>query len=159
MNPRQKWARDMVTIGWVVLGALVGQGCAPERPASIYQDDYAFTKDYLSWMIRNQMSRDRISGLSIALVDDQELVWSAGFGLADRAEDRTYRADTVSSIASVTKIFTATAVMQLAEQGLISLDDPFVDYVPEFAIQTVGPYGVQGRLRDTHRVVIGLSCC
>lgn len=72
-------------------------------------------------------------GLSAALVVDDELAWSKGFGLADVENQVPAQADTVYRIASISKPMAATAVMQLAEKGRVNLDDPVQKYVPYFA--------------------------
>lgn len=72
-------------------------------------------------------------GLSVAAVIDDELVWSAGFGLADIENAVPARGNTVYRIASISKTFGATAVLQLVERGRVKVDDPITTYVPTFA--------------------------
>ena len=67
---------------------------------------------------------------SIALVRDGAIVASAFAGAQDAA-GRPVDADTIYHWASVTKMFTAVAIVQLRDRGLLSLDDPVVRYVPE----------------------------
>ena len=119
-----------------VLVALIS-GCAtqPEKPTHLTRGDYGYTKSYLSWLIPREMSRAEVPGLSIALVDDQRVVWSQGFGYADAERRIPATEQTIYGIGSVTKLFTATAVMQLAEQGRIDLDVPLARYVPEFSMR------------------------
>ncbi|MDA1347625.1 MAG: serine hydrolase [Chloroflexi bacterium] len=76
---------------------------------------------------------DRVVGASVGIVRDQELVWNRGFGFADLESGRPPDLHTVFRIASVTKTFTATALFQLRDEGKLSLDDPLLTYVPEFA--------------------------
>jgi CubicO group peptidase (beta-lactamase class C family) len=71
-------------------------------------------------------------GLSAAVVENDELTWSAGFGLADVEHDVPARATTVYRIASISKPIAATAIMQLVEQGRVRLDDPIQNYVRVF---------------------------
>ena len=71
-------------------------------------------------------------GLSVAVVLDDTLAWSAGFGLADVENDVPARGDSVYRIASISKTMAATAVMQLVERGQVALDDPIQKYVPAF---------------------------
>jgi serine beta-lactamase-like protein LACTB len=71
-------------------------------------------------------------GMSVALVLDDQLVWSKGFGLADVENNVPARPDTVYRIASISKTIAATAVMQLVERGRVQLDDPIQKYVPAF---------------------------
>ncbi len=68
---------------------------------------------------------------AVAVTAAGEPVCEAGYGLADRDTDRPNTADTVFAIGSVTKAFTAAAVFDLADQGLLSLDDPVGELLPE----------------------------
>ena len=91
--------------------------------------------DLLSAWIESQMAYAGLPGLSIAIVHDQQLVWSAGFGRASVERGRTATADTLYRIASITKLFTSTAIMQLRDAGRLQLDDPIVKHLPWFAIR------------------------
>ena len=75
----------------------------------------------------------RLPGLAIGIVRDQEFVWSAGFGYTDTETKCRPDKDTISRVASITKTFTATAIMQLRDDGLLTLDDPLVEHLPEFS--------------------------
>jgi CubicO group peptidase (beta-lactamase class C family) len=70
--------------------------------------------------------------ISVALVMNDELVWSEGYGLADVENQVPAKADTVYRIASISKPMAATAVMQLVERGLVDIDDPIQKYVSYF---------------------------
>jgi CubicO group peptidase (beta-lactamase class C family) len=100
---------------------------------------------------------ERLPGLSIAVVHDQELVYARAFGYAD--VDRRLRATpgTVYSICSMSKMFTAVAVMQLRDAGELNLDDPVSNYLPWFA-----PEGETAAnpitFRDLLRHSSGLPC-
>lgn len=110
--------------------------CAPPRPASITRGDYSATKDYASQLIRYEMKQNAVQGLSIALVDDQRVVWTEGFGLADQEKNIPATADTLYRVGSISKLFTATAAMQLAEQGKLDIDQPLQKYIPNFSIKS-----------------------
>jgi len=73
-----------------------------------------------------------VPGLSIAIVRDGQVAYVHGYGVRDRETGRPVTADTRMEIGSVTKQFTAAAVLQLAEQGKLSLDDRVTAYVPEY---------------------------
>jgi CubicO group peptidase (beta-lactamase class C family) len=111
-------------------------GCvgAPSRPTNIARGDYAPVKQYLSAVIKQDMARHDVKGLSIALIDDQKVVWAEGFGYADVANQVPATADTVYRIGSISKVVTATEIMRLAEQGKVDLDKAVTAYVPEFSI-------------------------
>src|SRR5947209_3777568 len=71
-------------------------------------------------------------GLSVAVAVDDALAWSAGFGLADVENDVPALGKTVYRIASISKTFGATAVLQLADAGKVNVDDPIDKYVAGF---------------------------
>jgi CubicO group peptidase (beta-lactamase class C family) len=90
--------------------------------------------DVLSAWIENQRAYSGLPGASLAVVHDQELVWAAGFGWADMERRAPATADTLYRIASITKTFTATALLQLRDAGKLQLDDPLARHLPWFAI-------------------------
>lgn len=74
-------------------------------------------------------------GLSVGLIYDQELIWSRGFGYANVEQKTPAASHTLYRIASITKLFTSTAIMQLRDEGLLQLDDPVEKHLPWFSIQ------------------------
>lgn len=76
------------------------------------------------------MRMGRMSAMSAAIVKDGQLVWSDGFGLYDRERQRQANDDTIYLVASISKTVTATALMQLYDEGLFDLDDDVSDYLP-----------------------------
>lgn len=73
-------------------------------------------------------------GANIALARGGRLIWEAGFGYADLQRKLPMRADTVMRTGSMGKLYTATAVMQLVEQGALGLYDPINQHLPEFQV-------------------------
>ena len=86
-------------------------------------------KDLESFILE-KMSETRIPGLSIAIVEGSDTVYVRGFGFRDISSGLPATPRTLYGIGSVTKSFTAIAVMQLAEEGKINLNDPVEKYVP-----------------------------
>ncbi|MGB8657553.1 MAG: serine hydrolase domain-containing protein [Candidatus Zixiibacteriota bacterium] len=74
-------------------------------------------------------------GVSFGLVYDQDLIWAKGYGFADLAKKIPATPSTAYRIASLTKLFTATAILQLRDAGKLQLDDPVVKYVPWFQLK------------------------
>lgn len=85
---------------------------------------------FLESFVIDKLSKTGLPGLSLALVQDGRVVYARGFG--QRNIDYGYPAtpDTLYSVGSVTKSFTALAILQLAEAAKLSLDDPITKYVP-----------------------------
>jgi serine beta-lactamase-like protein LACTB len=86
----------------------------------------------LDGFIRRQVAEKGLPALSIALVDDQKVVWAKGYGFADPKAKRPATADTVYRVGSVSKLFTDLAVMQLVERGALDLDDPVTKVLDDF---------------------------
>jgi CubicO group peptidase (beta-lactamase class C family) len=75
-----------------------------------------------------------------SLVDDQQIVWQQGFGFADEVNKVTTKPETIYRAGSISKLFTATAVMQLVEKGKMDIDKPLTNYIPEFFIKSRFPH-------------------
>jgi len=86
-------------------------------------------KAHLNKRISTLMEQYEIPGCSIALVMDDEIVWTEAFGYADVESGRLLTVDTPMSVQSITKSVTAWGIMQLAEKGLINLDAPVLQYL------------------------------
>ena len=84
--------------------------------------------------IENQRAYSGLPGVSIGIVHDQTLVWAQGFGWADVERRVPATADTLYRIASITKTFTATAILQLRDAGRLQLDDPLTRHLPWFSV-------------------------
>ncbi|MBI9045306.1 MAG: beta-lactamase family protein [Anaerolineaceae bacterium] len=80
------------------------------------------------------MNENALSGLAAGVVHDGELVYAKGFGLAHGSEKRPVTADTGFRIASISKTFTAIAIMQLWEQNKLDLDEPVNNYLKAFQV-------------------------
>ena len=75
----------------------------------------------------------RLPGMALGVIRDQELAWFGGFGTADLDSSKKPTASTIARVASVTKTFTTTAIMQLRDEGRLTLEDPLSQHIPEFA--------------------------
>jgi CubicO group peptidase (beta-lactamase class C family) len=79
------------------------------------------------------------AGVAVAVVREGSLEWFVGHGVADIQTKAPITKDTVFRIGSITKTFTAIAVMQLVEQGLVDLDTPANDYLRTFPLIPAKP--------------------
>jgi D-alanyl-D-alanine carboxypeptidase len=85
--------------------------------------------------VEAQMAQREQPGLSIGIVFDQQLVWAKGFGYADLERKVPATPTTLYRIASITKLFTSTAILQLRDEGKLQLDDPLARHLPWFQIK------------------------
>jgi D-alanyl-D-alanine carboxypeptidase len=106
---------------------------APPPDVASDADVQAAQRLFTAWLEGQMLSR-HLPGIAIGVVADQELVWSKGFGLADTASKVAMTPQTKFRMASHSKLFTATAIMQLRERGLLRLDDPVAKHLPWFAV-------------------------
>lgn len=120
----------------VVMLLVAGCASVPLKPAALIPGNYDYFKEYLSWFVRKEMKRNGVTGLSVALVDDQQVVWNDGFGFADAATGIPASADTIYRLGSVSKLFTTMAALQLVEQGKLDLDKPLTTYIPDFSLRS-----------------------
>ena len=88
--------------------------------------------------IRAELQRGAISGVSVALVEDQRTIFAGGFGYADKKRRVPASRETIYRAGSISKLFTALATMQLAEQGRLKIDAPVTQYLPALGI--VSPF-------------------
>jgi CubicO group peptidase (beta-lactamase class C family) len=91
----------------------------------------------LGGIIQSAMKRQGIVGMSSVVLSGDRRLLKEGYGFADRSRKIRVTPETTFPLASVTKLFTATAVMQLVERGEIDLDSPVSRYLPELAGPTV----------------------
>ena len=78
------------------------------------------------------MAANKVPGISIAVVENGQPVWSAGFGMADLEQFVPATGQTLYRLASISKSLTAVATMQLWERGKLDLDAPVQKYCPAF---------------------------
>jgi CubicO group peptidase (beta-lactamase class C family) len=81
-----------------------------------------------------------VGGAVVGLVSGDHRVWSTAYGFADLEAGRPVDEDTVFRAASITKTFTATAIVQLRDAGALRLDDPLTTHLPEFGAAS-NPFG------------------
>jgi CubicO group peptidase (beta-lactamase class C family) len=84
--------------------------------------------------VRQMLNRHAAVGLAVGVVRNGSLEFFHGHGYASIGLRTPVTPDTVFRVASITKTFTAIAVMQLWEQGLLDLDGPATDYLRSFRL-------------------------
>ena len=133
---------------------------ATTRPEQAEPTGYAYGRvddRALKATIAQVLDRWPGAGLAVAVIADGGLTWFYGHGLADVAAKKPITEDTVFRIASITKTFTAIAVMQLWEQGLVDLDAPANDYLRTFRLVPAKPRLSPATVRHllTHTAGVG----
>jgi CubicO group peptidase (beta-lactamase class C family) len=85
--------------------------------------------------VEAQRAYDQLPGVSVAIVEDQRVLWSGGFGYSDLAGKRPATADTLYSICSISKLFTSIAVLQQRDAGKLSIEDPVAKHLSWYRLQ------------------------
>ena len=108
---------------------------SPARSAASAADPAAVIAKYQA-SIPQLMAEQDIPGLAVALVDADRALWVEGFGHLDGPDSAPVTPDTIFSVQSMSKLFTATAVMQAVAAGRLDLDAPITTYLPEFTVHS-----------------------
>jgi CubicO group peptidase (beta-lactamase class C family) len=110
---------------------------APE-PLARNTDVAAALGVFDAWVDWTARHRDQ-PAVSIGIVYDQELIWAKGYGYADLAKKTPATPATAYRIASISKTFTAHALLQLRDAGKLQLDDPVTKWIPELKLSKIDP--------------------
>ena len=119
-------------IGVVLLWPAVGRAAA-------FLEQHQDVRDAITLLdlwIEEQRLYHQIPGIAIGIVYDQELVWSKGYGVENLESQEPVTPATLFRLGSVTKLFTATAILQLRDQGKLRLEDPVTQHLPWFELQS-----------------------
>jgi len=100
--------------------------------------------------LETQLRTNGIPGLNVAVVRDGKVVYSGAHGVRELGKDEPLTPDNVFHFASVSKTFTAAAIVQLVEKGQLNLDDPVKKYLPYFQLADERLPGVTIRLAMNH---------
>ena len=131
---------------WIVILALgtagAVRGQTPDKPQAVsLTSDPRFVQSIglLEAWIDAKLAYDKIPGISLGFVVDQDLVWRKGYGYADVQRKAPATPKTLYSICSISKLFTSIAVMQLRDEGKLQLDDPVAKHLPWFTMKPFDP--------------------
>ena len=110
----------------------------PARETEAVQEPVSapFDADEIDKSIERLAANDQLSG-AVLIAWQGETVLERAYGLADRDQNIPNRTDTKFNLGSLDKMFTAISILQLAEQGRLSLDDSAADHLPDYANQDV----------------------
>lgn len=119
-------------LNWLALVGLLAAPASAAQSATPGVVDF----DAVDTFVEAQMSRHGIPGVALALIEDGRVTYTQGYGEARAGQPMT--AETPMPIASISKTFTAVAVLHMVEQGRIVLDAPVTTYLPWFEVADPG---------------------
>lgn len=130
----------------LIVALLIGVGAASTvRVGAVDAGDVARSADEAAQVA---FDKHRLPALAVAVMRGTEIVLAKGYGLADVALGVPATPTTVFEVGSITKQFTAAAIMRLVERGLIDLEEPITTYLPDYPTQGHSP-SVEQLLRHT----------
>ncbi len=137
MQERLRWTGGVLTAALAVAGcdrpaateAARVENPSPAPSPSPSPDRSAFVAA-VDTVATEALQRGPVAGLSIAVFEHGRPILAKGYGFADIEEQVAATADTSYPIASVSKHFTAAAILRLADQGRLTLDDPLSRFFP-----------------------------
>ena len=114
--------RARIKSAFLLAVSLAVLGPAPVSPQSPVDDPEVQAQiDLFSAWLEGQIAIRGLPGVVAGVVSGDDLVWAQGFGYADVESERPMETDTRFRMASHSKLFTATAMMQLREEGRVAL--------------------------------------
>jgi len=107
----------------------------------------SFDTTAMDSLLSNSVERGDVIGVSALVFDEGHIVYKGAFGLRDRERKLPVELDTVFRIYSMTKPITSVIIMDLIEEGKLSLSDPASKYIPELADMQVASLDKQGQAK------------
>jgi len=92
--------------------------------------DPAKYKDSLTQALTRFSQQSLIPGFSVAIVNDKEVLYAKGFGMADMKKGTAFSPESINWVASISKTFVALSILKLVEQGKLNLDQPINQILP-----------------------------
>ena len=129
-------ARAVVSIALGVLLTTTSGGAGAVAAPGAQRDGVAAVIARWQAQIPELMKAQHIPGLAVDHDDGQHVVWQQAFGHTDGSGSRPVTVDTMFSVQSMSKVFTATAVMQAVQEGRLDLDVPITTYLPGFTVHS-----------------------
>jgi CubicO group peptidase (beta-lactamase class C family) len=117
----------MIFILLILLTFVSGAAAQTERRVLI--------QTQLEPLIEKTMRENHIPGFAIGIVENGKVIYARGFGVTKLGDDKPITSKSLFHMASVTKPFVATAIMQLVERGKIDLDAHVIEYLPYFRMK------------------------
>jgi len=141
----------------IVLACLVLGGARPVLGGGGDAPHFDEATHLLDVWLESIVDFDRLPGLSIAVIHDQDVVYARGVGYLDLGRRTPATPHTSYSICSISKLLTALAVMQLRDEGKLDLDDPVATHLPWFS-RDVSPGARPPTIGDLLHHTGGLPC-
>jgi CubicO group peptidase (beta-lactamase class C family) len=141
-----RWCKSRVGLLCLTVLPLFSLSCAGKPQES--EPPVPQTTEELQQAIADVLKETKTPGAGVVLVSKDEVLWTAGIGLADRATGRQVTPETMFRAGSISKSFVALALLKLQEEGKLQLDDRIHDLVGD--IEFTNPWEETDPLRLVH---------
>ena len=111
---------------------------------NVYED----VSNLIDAWLEGQKDFEDIPSIVGMVVKDQQILWSGAFGESNQATAQAMTVNTLTSVCSVSKVFTATATMKLVDDGQLELDAPISKLLPRLSLKQVFPEGGEITVRS-----------
>jgi CubicO group peptidase (beta-lactamase class C family) len=119
-----------LTVGFPAFGSVANKEGPHPTP------DYPKLIRDLRLYVPRKLAEGKVAGASVAIVDGETVVWAEGFGYSNAAHSQNLTADTIFSLQSISKTYTAVLFLEAVDRGWFKLDDPLVKYLPHFRVHS-----------------------
>ena len=117
--------KSLLTVSLFLLSITHSQNLKCQTKSTIQN-----TMSSIDTFIERKMKESGIVGLGAALIVDKKIVWSKGYGYADRENKKPFTPSTIMNIASISKTFTGVCLMKAVEDEIVTLDEDINTYLP-----------------------------
>ena len=103
------------------------------------QDLYPITdnvRQKIDSVYKGLIKKNKVMGASIAIVDKGQIVYATGYGFSDILEDKKADENTIYRVGSISKSFTALSLMQLQQEGKLSINESIKKHLPDFQLKS-----------------------
>ena len=135
-----------IIISIIAVSLLILSG--PKKPAVIPMGDYSYAIEYTDYQTKKLIKEYDLPSVVIALIDGQDVIYENAYGFSNIEEQTIATLDTIYKLGSITKLFTGIEIMRMSEEGLIDLDVPIGQYLPDFSIKSRFPSSDQITIRS-----------
>ncbi|WP_378172457.1 serine hydrolase domain-containing protein [Aquimarina sp. SS2-1] len=93
-------------------------------------EEYSATKDSLTATLKNANKDGELVGFSVAIIDQNNILYNEGFGFSDAKNKKKYQTNTIQNVGSISKTFIGISLLKAQELGKLDLNDPINKYLP-----------------------------
>ena len=131
--------------------AIAAAGLSLEQRASAQEKSVDPSIQRLETVLEKIIQDKKTPGIAVGIIKEGKLVYAHGFGVMNvENSSRPVTPQTLFHMASITKPFVATSIMQLVEQGKVNLDEPVTKYLPYFQLKDPRYKAITVRQMLTH---------